>query len=343
MPIITAIDKPVLNSDKPNQSQVDARARAMAAFARTAGGAGHPEQLNQNALSAEDLSAIKAKESPTEGQTDKIDAASDKASAPEKDAEEPLSPQFAILARKEKAFRAKVQAQEQAVKAKEAALEARETALKAKESTYESDFISKDKLKPENVWATLQEQGLTYDQLTEMALNQPQETPAQRAAYQRLQDQIQRLEDAQKQTESNAQEQQTKAYQQAVAQIKHDAEKLVEADAAKYEAIKESGTVAEVVSLIERTFKEEGTLLTVEEAADMVEEYLVDQATKYAQFTKVKKRLEANAKLAAPKQEAAGAETSKSTTTKTLDNTMGGARKLSNRERALAAFRGEKL
>lgn len=339
MPIITPIDKPSLNqsSDKGSEAQQTARERAIARLSGNAPGAqgSHPAQFNQNSVSPEDLSAIK----PPGGQKDSSEATSDKAPAPETSPEEPLSPQFAILAKKEKALRAKAQAQEQAYKAKEAALQERENALKAKEATYETDYIPKDKLQ-NDTWGTLSELGYTYEQLTEMALNQSQETPAQRAAFQRLQDQIKKLEDAQRKTESNAQEQQTNAYKQAVAQIKHDATKLVESDAAKYEAIKESGTVDEVVSLIERTFKEEGTLLTVEEAADLVEEYLVDQATKYAQFAKVKKRLE-SAKPAETKQASPEAEAPKSTDTKTLTNSMGAARKLSPRERALLAFKGE--
>lgn len=314
----------------------EARARAIAKFTAGAPQTSHSAQLNQNAISAEDLSAI----SPNVGQKSSNEATSDPAPAPASSTEEPLSPQYAVLARKEKALRAKAQAQEQAYKAKEAALLAREEALKAKETTYQTDYVPKDKLQ-NDTWNILSELGYTYEQLTEMALNQSQETPAQRAAVQRLEAKIKALEDAQNKTNSSYQEQQTKAYQQAVSQIRRDATQLVDSDPVKYEAISKSGTVGEVVALIERTFKEDNVLLSVEEAAEEVEKYLIDQASKYAQFKKVQERLN-TAKPAAPKQEGANSQAqSPAKASPTLTNAMGSQRPLTVKERAILAFKGE--
>ena len=86
--------------------------------------------------------------------------------------------------------------------------------------------------------------------------------------------------------EKNQVESQTSSYNAALKQIERDTQSLVSTDPETYEMIKSTGSVKDVVELIEATYKEEGRLMTVEEAAQEVEEYLADEAWKLAQTKK---------------------------------------------------------
>jgi hypothetical protein len=93
------------------------------------------------------------------------------------------------------------------------------------------------------------------------------------------------------------------------------------------------------VDLIEKTFKEDGILLSVEEAAKEVEDELVSQLSKYAQKIKKLQQKFAPQSKAAPQQpvnnKTAGQQQQPG---KTLTNSMGASRPLSTRERAILAF-----
>lgn len=327
-------------ANQPSQAAQSARERAIARLSGNQPQAAQkPPVSDPNAVSVEDLSAIAPAAAALPGQSNTTEATSDTALTPEKGTEEPISPQYAVLARKEKALRAKAQAQDSAYKAKEAALMAREEAIKAKESEYQTGYVSKDKLQ-NDTWGTLTELGYTYEQLTQMALNQTQESPQSKAAIQALRAELQAIKDEQSQIKNQSQEQQTRAYEQAVAQITRDAESLVSADPVAYEAIHKSGSVNEVVELIKATFKEENVLMTVEEAAQEIENYLVEQSLKYASFDKVKKKLQPATPT--PSEQPTKTTAQQPQPTKTLTNGMGASRQLSARERAILAFKGEK-
>ena len=120
-----------------SQIQMSARERAIAMLSA------QPASVNQNNVSPEEVAVAKPSES---GQNATIEEKSTAPLADTKAPEDPISTQYANLARKEKALRARVMQQEQAIKAKEAAFLAKEEALKAKESEYQSKYISKDRL-----------------------------------------------------------------------------------------------------------------------------------------------------------------------------------------------------
>lgn len=241
-----------------------------------------------------------------------------------KEAADQISPKFAALARKEKALRSQYQA-----------IKAKEEALKAKELEYQSKYIQKDKL-TQDPMAALQELGITYDQLTNLVLNQPK---PEELAFQRLQKEIDSVKESQTQTQKNYQEQQTKAYEQAVNQIRNETKVLVDSDQA-FETIKETGNVEAVVELIRSTFEDSGTLLTVEEAAKEVEDYLTDEYSKLASLKKVQERLK-------PKLEQVLEEKQKqsqpSNQLKTLTSSVTGnsSKPMSARDRAVLAFQGK--
>lgn len=343
MPQITFVDKPAPQQTS-NQSQSDSKARAIAALMGSGTGQQPTAQVvNQNNISPEESSAIKASNQPEQsqdtGNTDNSEATTE--TAPK---EELLSSQYAVLARKEKALRAKAAAQDAQLKQREATLTAREAELASKANPNLSNYISKDQLK-QNALGVLSELGISYDQLSQEALmSQSPEMQALRQYRQEMDQELQKVREEQANTRKSYDQQQAQAYQQALNQIRTETKQLVFTDP-NFETIKETGSVNDVVDLIEQTFKEEGTLLTVEQAAQMVEDHLVEEALKISRIRKISERLKPVEKPTAAQSQATGApQQSKSAQPqqmKTLTNSVGSTRPLTAKERALLAFRGE--
>lgn len=188
-----------------------------------------------------------------------------------------VSPRIVELARKEKALFRRMQEIKQ-----------REEAIKAKEAEYQSSYIPK-KLVSEDPVRVLMESGMTYEQIIERIMNN-QPNP-EREHLSKLEAQIQAVKQAQEQSQKAQEEQRQRQYDQAVSQIRKDVADLVAANATEYESIQALGQQEAVVSLIQKTFEEEGTLLSVDEAAKLVEEHLVEEAIKLASLGKVKQKL----------------------------------------------------
>lgn len=238
--------------------------------------------------------------------------------------QEALSPKFAALARQQK----EVRRQQEAFKVQQ-------EAFKAQQTQYEQSYITKDKLKQDPM-GTLRELGFTDDQIAASMLSQP--SPQDRQIKE-LMSKIEALEAGNKKVESTIQEKEKQAYNQAVGQIRNNVKLLVDGNP-EYETIKETGAHEAVVKLIEQTFAENGTIMTNEEAAKEVEEYLLEEALKMANLKKVQAKLApAVAAPVAPKINA-------QQPIKTLTNaaTAVSSKPLSSkerRERAIAAFKGQ--
>ena len=147
-------------------AQVSARERAIAMVQAQS----TPVQ-NPTNVAPEELSAIRAPSRPAEmGQVDKNESPAPEVAAETKTSSEPLSSQYAILARKEKALRLR----DQQLKQERAAFEASRSkpADPSTPTIDESKFISKDSILKNPIQALL-DMGLTYDQLTEAAINGP--------------------------------------------------------------------------------------------------------------------------------------------------------------------------
>ena len=183
---------------------------------------------------------------------------------------------------------------------------------------------------------TLAELGLTYDQLTQAQLNAPSPEALEMRRYiKSLESKVAKLEEGQTKVDQRFDEQQAQSYKQAVNQLTQEASKLVFTDP-NFETIKATNNVKEVIKLIEDTWKEEGTLISVEQACEEVENYLVDEAYKLAQLSKIQKRLKpAAAPASAPAKTADAPDTKKTQTT--LTNTMNTSRQYSQKERAILA------
>lgn len=233
-----------------------------------------------------------------------------------------LDPQHEALAKKESAIRAR----EREIQAKEAALEER-----VRQAVEEALGKYRGRLK-QSPLDVLNEEGLTYDQLVDQAINAPD--PAARNIQQKLIE----IEANQKRFEEESRKAADSQREGAIKQIRYDVQELVESDVA-YETIKATESIDDVVELITRTFDKEGKLLTVDQASKMVEDELLEEAIKIASLSKVKAKLAPtltpelvqNSKQQSPKQAT------------TLTNDMSSKRPMTSRERAIAAFKGEKF
>ncbi len=247
-------------------------------------------------------------------------------------AEEKISPKLLALAKKEKMQRER-----------ERQIAEREAKIKEQEELYQKQYIAKDKLNKDPL-TVLEELGITRDKLAELILNGPAQVDP---VISTLQNELSQLKTQLTETEKRQQEQQAKAYENAVAQIRNEATQLIESNP-DFETIKETGNVEAVVELIKKTFEEDNTLLTVEEAAKQIEEILVEEGLKYAGLNKIKAKLTPQEALAeaieakAQTKEVKPSGKPQQQQLKTLTNAVASSGKpLSARERAILAFQGQ--
>ena len=219
----------------------------------------------------------------------------------------PLSPQFAALAK-----------QRRALQLKEQELTAREEAFKKSSSTEGKIDLAKLKSEPLRV---LLENGVTYDQLTEAVLaNQHGYNPEVQA----LKDEIQSLKTG---VEKTFADRDSQAEQQVKAEMTREADILV-ASGQDFELVRETKSVPDVIALVERVYKEQGRLLDVREALQLVEDELLADSLKFAQLEKVKAKLAPPAPAAKPQQ------------MRTLASNDSASQPMTAKQRAIAAFNG---
>lgn len=306
-----------------------------------------PVGVNPNAVAAEDLSALHSQVGQNDSTVEVQDTPKAVEPSPEsaKSTEELPPSQMAIIARKERALRAKALQQEQEFKAKEAALNSQYNSkiaeLEAKLNEYKTGYLPKSYIK-QNTLDAMEQAGVTYDEYTQQVMTQQPTDPRVIAQLRRQEQVINDLQAKVENQEKSARDQQSASYQSALRQIETDVKDLVKVDPT-YEAIRFTRSEKDVVELIERTYQEEGRVMSVEEAAGEVENYLVEEASKLARLEKIKKRLNPPAETV-KKVEANGQQTpqaKQSQPMKTLTNSGSATRKLSARERAMLAFKGE--
>jgi hypothetical protein len=188
---------------------------------------------------------------------------------------------LADLARKEKALVQKMRE----IAAKEAALNAKEPELR---TSTESAF--KESLKArlsEDPLGFLEEYGISQEQLTNALLNPP--TPMS-PEVRKMREELNALKQSQTDSLKAQEEQRTSAYQKAVEQVRSDVTSLVDSDE-RFETIKEMGLHETVTELIVETHQKTGKLLSSEEAAQMVEDYVLGESLRVANLKKVQAKL----------------------------------------------------
>ncbi len=246
---------------------------------------------------------------------------------------ERVSSQVAEMARKEKAFRSKIQA-------RELALKQREEALAAKESEYANSYVPKTKISElfnKDPYQAMKDFGISGDQLTQGLLNQP--SPQDRM-IQQLQSEIAELKGSYEKTQTLFQDRDKQARDSVVTQIKADVRSLIQSDP-QFDTIKNTNSEDSVVEYIEKKFDEEGVLISIEEAATAVENELVEELSKYLQLKKIQDRMKpAPAEVIAEKPIQKSPLTAPPVKTLSHSQVNSASRPMTPRERAIAMLEG---
>lgn len=211
------------------------------------------------------------------------------------------------------------------------AVEKTKLELAAKQKEYETNYVPRDRIKSDFL-NVLAEAGITPEQVQTYF---SQNGVSHDLEIRNLKRELAEIKAGRESANKQAEERQTQDYQHALNQIRSDAKALVQSDP-NFDTIKELRAEEEVVKLIERVFQEgvqdesgefkfaKGTVLTVEQAAQHVEDYLVEESLRRASLGKVK------AKLAPPAAEAVTGATKQTTLSgtkqatpiKTITNSM---------------------
>jgi hypothetical protein len=226
------------------------------------------------------------------------------------EATQPLSPQMAAIRREKRALQLERQAFEQ---------EKAESQAKATQAS----GIDRARLKSEPLRVLLEE-GVTYEQLTEAILADPNNTQPE---IQALKAEIAALKgDVTKQlTDRDAQ-----AEQAVLAEMRREADRLA-ADGEDFELIRTTGSIDQVMELIEKTYRTSGEVLETREAMQLIEDELITESLKLAAAKKVQGKLAPQ--LPQP--------TSPQQRPMTLTNRDTATPPMSRKERALLAFAGQ--
>lgn len=338
---VTPVAQPIVQANtQPSAPAQDSRARAIAMLSNPTG------IENANQVQPEEMSAIvphtRQSDTTVEDTAATAEAVGITQEDPPKDApKDPLASQYAVLARKEQQLRMQAKKQQQALQSEKAAFQAEKAEMQAKLQAYEQGYISKDKLK-QSTYEALSEAGVSYDEIVQQYIDSTQNPvdPRLNSHISKLEAKIAQLEAANEQAQNNQKTAQQQQYDAAVKQIRSDAKTLVKNDP-NFESIRAEGTVRDVVELITKTFNEDGVLLTVEEAAQKVEDFLTEKNLKRAQLKKIQERIGKSSGNQAKTQAAAPANQKQSQPMKTLTNATSSTRQLSAKERAVLAFKGE--
>lgn len=230
----------------------------------------------------------------------------------------PLSPQFAALAKAKRALQVK-----------ERELAQREEALKTQAPAGQEDVIAKLKANPLSV---LQEAGVTYDQLTQAILNDQSNSTVDVAAIK-----AQIREDLKKELLGEFSTRDNQQEQQVLNDLKKEALAITN-QGEQFEAIREAKAQKDVVDLIHRTWKTTGEVLDVQEAAELVENQLIEEALPFAKLKKIQSRLTPQEEQQAAQTPAAPKPNTK--IMRTLTNRDNASPVMDKRARAIAAMNG---
>lgn len=334
--------KPVSSPHQVMTTQSNPTAKRTAAIEAFNKGQSSYEQKSQaqehpvadpNNISPEEISAVRPSQ-PVEKPDSP--ATTEDTQAEVKPAKDPaLERQFQQLARQERQLRAKVKAEMDSIAAQKAEIAKQQEAIKAKETEYTQGYISKDQLK-RDTYRILEEAGVQpetlYTEMTDRLLGKGPD-PRVEAHIRALESKIQQLEEKTSNGEKAQAESQQQAYKAAIKQIDMDVKQEVSSNPNEYKHILATKSQRDVTELIEATYKEEDRVMSVEEAAKEVETYLKDE------YQRLKGRLEPAGQPA--KVEAMLQKQQTQPSMKTLTNAASSTRKLSAKERAILAFKGE--
>lgn len=220
----------------------------------------------------------------------------------------PLSPQFAALAK-----------QRRALQVKEREIADREKALSSQATQASGVDIARLKSDPLGV---MLEAGITFDQLTEAVVAHQGDSKVHA-----LEAKIKALEEG---VDKKLTERDTQQEQHALAEMRREALQLI-AQGDTYELVRETKSVPQVMTLIEKTYRETGEVLDVREALKLVEDELLKDSLRLAGYQKVQSQLAPRVPAPPPQQQRQ---------MRTLTNRDTASVPMSAKARALAAFHG---
>lgn len=233
------------------------------------------------------------------------------------------------LAKRERAFRAQqrqFQQQQQQFKAEQEKLK-----------STPPDTSWKDRLK-QDFFGVMNEAGLSHDEITSQLINTSQDTASIRA----LKAEIAALKTQLPKVMDDVKASQTKAYEQAVKQVARDVKITTNGNEA-FEIINSKGQVGQdaVVEYIKATYEEDGILLSANEAAQEVEDFLLEEATALAKLKKVQAKLTPPEVLKNPATKTAPTQKTQTLTQQATTSTPSGKSDAKQRrERAILAMQG---
>lgn len=197
-----------------------------------------------------------------------------------------------------------------------AALSRKEKALRDKEADYESrlqemqrkleEYESKKEPEPEVDWQSLlrkdplralEDIGLGYDKLTELALNDGKLTPEMQLKAMREDiegDYKKKFEELESRLNEKEQQEEEAYYDQIQQNFLGEIGDFLDNSGEDYELIQASDSNELVYDVIEEHYNETGRVLEIKEAADAVESYLEEEAQKLMKLKKLSSRLGVN-------------------------------------------------
>ena len=196
-----------------------------------------------------------------------------------------FSRKFAALSRKEKELRAREAEYEQRI----AELEQR---FAAKEPQKEPEIPFDVRLR-QNPLKALESVGLSYDKLTELALNDGKLTPDMQMKLMREEletDYKSKFEDLENRLVEKEKGLEEQRYEDINLGFQNEIESFVNSNGEEYELIKANDANDVVYEVIEEHYNETGKILDIKEAAEAVESYLEEEATKLLQLSKVRSK-----------------------------------------------------
>ena len=194
-----------------------------------------------------------------------------------------------------------------------AALSRKEKALRDRESEYESKFEEMERRleeyetnsqEPEVDWehllrndplGALEEAGLGYDKLTELALNDGRLTPDMQMSAMREEierDYKRKFEDLEERLQAKEEAEVEEYYNNVQDNFQEEIGSFVSQN--EYELINASEANGLVYDVIEEHYNDTGIILDMKEAADAVESYLEDEAMKLMRLNKISSRFGIN-------------------------------------------------
>lgn len=204
---------------------------------------------------------------------------------PEPPKDDKFAAKFAALARKEKMLReSERQMQQQAEQIKQMQAEIEKA---RKETQSWADRFKKEPLK------VMEEAGLSYEELSQIVLNEGNPTPE--LMIKRLKEEMEssykkELEELKKQLQDKEEREAQDKYAQAENAFKAEIRKTIDTND-KYELTRANGAYDLVFDVIREYYEQNNRVLSHEEAADLVESHLEEEAKKVLELKKVKNLL----------------------------------------------------